>query len=296
MSDESRIDALEHELKILKNEIQTTLLEIREQILNHYYPELRADEPLHSLSLPVRRAANRAGSSQSASRTASSPTLAEIQAKGQIEPFTDIFLEDLADDLVNDPNAVHELVNSRRPPITAIQPEISDLDDDEEFDEESNVAQGINTGGANGVHGSNGKGTVSKRSGEAPGINTVKGTQPQTNVAPQTREVDFRQMKAASAAKREPRAKKGQPLASQTNQLSPAANPLIAWANEAVHKVGKVRAAKVVETYAMGDQLSNDTKDSLLRLIALAEENEPDGKISSREMLELMVELDQVIG
>ena len=46
MKEESRIEALEHEVKILKNEIQATLLEIREQILNHYYPELRAEEPL----------------------------------------------------------------------------------------------------------------------------------------------------------------------------------------------------------------------------------------------------------
>jgi hypothetical protein len=45
---EQRIKALEYELKILKNEIQRTLLDIQEQVLTHYYPELRAGGSLPS--------------------------------------------------------------------------------------------------------------------------------------------------------------------------------------------------------------------------------------------------------
>ncbi len=41
---EQRVKTLEYELKILKNEIQKTLLEIQEQVLVHYYPTLRAEE------------------------------------------------------------------------------------------------------------------------------------------------------------------------------------------------------------------------------------------------------------
>ena len=41
---EQRIKALEYELKILKNEIQRTLLDIQEQVLTHYYPTLRAED------------------------------------------------------------------------------------------------------------------------------------------------------------------------------------------------------------------------------------------------------------
>ena len=37
---EQRLKTLEYELKILKNEIQKTLLDIQEQILTHYYPTL----------------------------------------------------------------------------------------------------------------------------------------------------------------------------------------------------------------------------------------------------------------
>ncbi len=41
---EQRVKTLEYEMKIIKNEIQRTLLDIQEQILIHYYPSLRAEE------------------------------------------------------------------------------------------------------------------------------------------------------------------------------------------------------------------------------------------------------------
>ena len=40
---EQRVKTLEYEIKILKNEVQRTLLDIQEQILVHYYPTLRSD-------------------------------------------------------------------------------------------------------------------------------------------------------------------------------------------------------------------------------------------------------------
>jgi hypothetical protein len=45
MALEDRVKTLEHELNILKNEIQSTLLDIQEHILTHRYPSLRAEEP-----------------------------------------------------------------------------------------------------------------------------------------------------------------------------------------------------------------------------------------------------------
>jgi hypothetical protein len=44
MEIEERLKILEGEMKILKNEIQSALLDIQEQILSHYYPVLRAEE------------------------------------------------------------------------------------------------------------------------------------------------------------------------------------------------------------------------------------------------------------
>jgi hypothetical protein len=43
---EQRMQALEQELAILKNQIQATLLDIREQVLNNSYPALRAENVL----------------------------------------------------------------------------------------------------------------------------------------------------------------------------------------------------------------------------------------------------------
>lgn len=43
MNLEQRVQALEQELQILKHQIQATLLDIREQLLNNTYPELRAE-------------------------------------------------------------------------------------------------------------------------------------------------------------------------------------------------------------------------------------------------------------
>jgi len=64
MSLETRVETLEHEFKILKNEIEGTLLEIQNQILVHYYPALRAEEsappkdllPVVEASHPEKRA------------------------------------------------------------------------------------------------------------------------------------------------------------------------------------------------------------------------------------------------
>jgi hypothetical protein len=44
MSLEQRVKTLEYEMKIMKNEIQQTLLDIQEQILLHYYSSLRTKE------------------------------------------------------------------------------------------------------------------------------------------------------------------------------------------------------------------------------------------------------------
>jgi len=58
MNLENRVETLEHELKILKSEIEGTLLEIQNQVLIHYYPELRAQDSATaqemSMALPIR--------------------------------------------------------------------------------------------------------------------------------------------------------------------------------------------------------------------------------------------------
>lgn len=66
---DQRVKALEYEMKILKNEIQRTLLDIQEQILVHYYPALRAEDsapPAEAVAQLANRAAAAATSAPAA--------------------------------------------------------------------------------------------------------------------------------------------------------------------------------------------------------------------------------------
>jgi hypothetical protein len=288
MKDESRIEALEHELKILKNEIQATLLEIREQILNHYYPELRAEEPLHSHSLPIRPQVGRPGvPAKAVSRSqpeAPNATVSELEAKGQIQPFSDIFLDDLTDD---DEDNAHNLINSRRPSA------FDDDDDGEGYDESDDEE-------------------LQGDSDEGIKVQTVSSTPRNLGGTPQTREVDFRQLKQAKGAglssgtssapaprvtevpAPERPAKRNEAPAPKAQRPNFAA--LASWVSNGVATVGKERTMQVVETYATGGKLSTDTKASLLQLIALTEDEEPATAVGSQGMLALMVGLDQILG
>lgn len=260
MNEESRIEALEHELKILKNEIHSTLLEIREQILNHYYPELRAEEPLRSLSLPVRPTPVRQrGPAKPNGKPVQSNTdrISEIAAKGQVQPFSDVFLDDLAVDDI-------------------------DLDDDDL----SAVSQDVETADESDDKVDN-------------DLDEIKFTPPaRVNIggAPQTREVNFRQLKqAATAPKANPAAEKVAPQGKATHRQNFAS--LAAWVGDSVEKVGKERTVQAVETYATsGGSLSAEMKSTLLRLISLSSDVEPVAPVGTQEMFALMVELDQIVG
>ena len=55
MDMEQRVKTLEQEMKILKNQVQKTLLDIQDQILVHYHPALRSeDDSLEESSAPRR--------------------------------------------------------------------------------------------------------------------------------------------------------------------------------------------------------------------------------------------------
>lgn len=80
---EQRIKTLEYEVKILKNEVQRTLLDIQEQVLIHYYPALRTKEsgPSEGVkrSLESLRQKREANSEPSASPQVASVSLDEAR-------------------------------------------------------------------------------------------------------------------------------------------------------------------------------------------------------------------------
>jgi hypothetical protein len=82
---EQRVKALEYEIKILKNEIQRTLLDIQEQVLIHYYPSLRSEESSPSegaLQAVEAIRAKQAGQQVANLPAAKKVTLDEIRAHG----------------------------------------------------------------------------------------------------------------------------------------------------------------------------------------------------------------------
>jgi hypothetical protein len=80
---EQRVKALEYEMKILKNEVQRTLLDIQEQVLIHYYPALRSEEisPSEGLVQEVKalRARQSSAGETSAPPAAKPVTLDEVR-------------------------------------------------------------------------------------------------------------------------------------------------------------------------------------------------------------------------
>ena len=84
---DQRVKALEYEIKILKNEIQRTLLDIQEQVLIHYYPTLRSDD-----SLPPEAIAQAFSAKQAA---AVSPAAVPAPAPAPIPAVKKVTLEDI---------------------------------------------------------------------------------------------------------------------------------------------------------------------------------------------------------
>ena len=81
---DQRVKALEYELKILKNEVQRTLLDIQEQILVHYYPSLRSEDttpPAEAITQLARSAAPIAAAPNTVATKPPVPAAVPIVAK-----------------------------------------------------------------------------------------------------------------------------------------------------------------------------------------------------------------------
>ena len=283
MKIETRVEALELELKILKAEIQSTLLEIREQVLNHYYPELRAEEPQRA-KLGATKPAPQKGYESRSSKGSPDRDVSErgqrnsrqqgdakqtppAETKMQIQPFSDIFLQDLDD--ADDDLDIDYVAPPRRLNTIRMDTAIDDDDDDDELDID-----------------------------ELEDVDDITPPSRSAKVTPKTREVDFQQLKQAPTAQKptvKPRVEKVEIKEPKSNRRNFAA--LAAWVGDSIAKVGKERTIQVVETYgASGGALSSEMKSSILQLASLANDAEPTSPVGNQEMLSLMVTLDQVLG
>lgn len=274
---ETRLETLEHEFKILKSEIQTTLLEIQEQILIHYYPNLRAEDsvpPSHlqdvvdtlrqqaqpRMNGHDRSPANGANGNGASGNGASGNGASGNGASGH--GYTAERIPASSD---------------RQPPLNGASSTFTDVtfewaDDEDEED--------------------------------------PLGWQTESPVLPQTREVSLADLKRPPHGAEQPPAPSAPgpaqaspvealPVSSRPANATSQAQPLdfaavAGWVGESIHKVGKGRAQKAVETYAAAVSLPAEVKEMLLQLIALSDDPDPTEAPSTAGVMDVLVKLDQV--
>ncbi len=71
---------------------------------------------------------------------------------------------------------------------------------------------------------------------------------------------------------------------------------LTQWAGNSMRKVGKKRVESIVEVYEMSGLLPAQFKEILLRLIDLADGEEPEGRVTVKDCIAVFVQLDSILG
>lgn len=185
MALEDRVAILEDQMKILTNEIQNILLDIEEQVLTHYYPELRVDESSASGNAPRSSGATRTyrveeAPAEPVHRSATASSDGEQRETGREAP----------------------------PPVSSLTQD-------------------------------------PPRSGEG---------------------------------------------------AEYAFTELVDWMGRSVDKIGSERTEKVIEGYVRDGHLSMGSRDILFQLVSLAGEDDPPSAVSMKEMLDVLAELNAVLG
>lgn len=256
---ETRIEQLEHELKILKNEIQGTLLDIQEQILIHYYPALRGDdsEPPDALAGLVDAVRNgRKISSERAARPVTSFRLDEVD---QDEDDDEVRLS------APPPGPQHR--NSAGKSSISKLPRrerdfLEESFEDEDEDDEDETGMFL---------------AAKPKTHESPSVEPRRTGRKIANPHTNTFGVP-----AYGGKRQEP---------ARVNFSA-----LAEWTAEGIARLGKERTRKTIETYANGGYVAAEVKEMLLQLVELAEEEEPAQPPTSKDSMELLVKLDQVLG
>jgi len=70
---------------------------------------------------------------------------------------------------------------------------------------------------------------------------------------------------------------------------------LARWVGSGIRKVGRERLEKLLEIYHMAGYLSPNLKEVILKLIRLAEESEPTGKVTMKDCIVVLLQLDELL-
>jgi len=76
----------------------------------------------------------------------------------------------------------------------------------------------------------------------------------------------------------------------------PSLTALMAWAGQSVQRIGKDRTQQALEAWTRSGHLSEETKDLLVQLIAMSEDEEPSEKVRMQDILQVLMALGELFG
>jgi len=71
---------------------------------------------------------------------------------------------------------------------------------------------------------------------------------------------------------------------------------LMAWASQSVQRIGKARTQQALEAWTRSGHLSEETKDLLVQIIAMSEDEEPTDKVRMQDILHVLMALSELFG
>ena len=86
------------------------------------------------------------------------------------------------------------------------------------------------------------------------------------------------------------------PSRPEEKMASPSFTELAGWVTDTVERIGEERTRETIEMYAKGEYLTPEAKDNLFQFISLSNEENPPEKVEMKEVLDVMLELDKLLG
>ncbi|MBM3131904.1 MAG: hypothetical protein FJZ95_02575 [Chloroflexi bacterium] len=353
-----RIDELEAELKIVKNEVQTVLLDIRERVLSHY------DNPFQVIETAPPKKAGEDAVVGAAAPVMSEPPVEKRSAessegaKKMEETVGPNQLKALADQLESQKQAFEQY---KREALSAQPP--TPLTSQAPFAPAAQAMPGIGSMPMSGapwpampvfpmaqpmqgmaqqpiqlppvVQGAQppqqhhhfqaghpktkppmgrggegtptpppeGRGPAPGQQGARPGLRRAPGEKEGTagmekpGLARQAHPADLRRSEVKMEQREKPEKKDEKaPAAEETQVNLMTLIGLVRWVEKSIKKVGKERVQAIVEIYRTAGYLPASCKDIIPQVIRLAEDEKPDGAITMGDSINVLLQLDSLLG
>ncbi len=294
------IKNVEDELNLIKNQVQQTLLDIREHILDVTNPfnnaaELLADEPTHQAIVGPAGASGTDGKDSDSSKGGDKPST-DDDSKAEDEPILpeDPLVEDHLADLPEDDvlamdsaGADTQLIMDDSPATTVIS------GGGEGFDaEEFSAASGRDDDPQDVVV--EDRDDESSDSSDSADSSDEEETEAEASSDDDESELDEPgdNAKPAQPAVKQPGVAFA-PLPAELDLVTMAA--LVRWVSVTMQALGRNRTEVLLDTYEMAGRISPQVR-GVVRTICALQDEDPDGALPVRDVLAAMVRMEGVLG